>query len=302
MFRYLGLLILLVSCKAVHAGEGGLSCDDWPLGMTFVGLTASGWQTFAVTGEGREPQQLSLDAEARTPQYLSKTNSIIYINEGGQLMRASLAGNGVVMDMQTVLSPTEQASYAQPEFDAQKNVIFVVELKQGKSVDTDIIQINSDSHKRDPVIIQRSAQFEPFVSGEWVYYSNVHCVVGCGKIIQEIWRYHSASGIAEQITLLNSTSRQPTVDRQQEWLYFSSNAAGNYHIYRQSLSDTAPPVLEQLTEGPVTDLSPVIDRGRLYFIRHDARSASLQCLNKQNAGLKNMILDNNIINLRDLEI
>lgn len=300
MLRYLGLLIPLVLCHAVHAGERGLSCADWPLGMTFVGLTAAGWQTFAVTGEGRKPQQLSLDTEARTPQYLLKTNAIIYINEAGQLMRSSLADNGVIKDVQTVLSPTEQASYAQPEFDARKNLIYVVELKQGNSVDTDIIQINPDSHKREPIIIQRSAQFEPFVLGEWVYYSNVHCVVGCGKIIQEIWRYHSVSGIAEQITLLNATSREPTVDHQHEWLYFSSNAAGNYHIYRQSLAK--PPILERLTEGSVTDMSPVIDRGRLYFIRHDASGASLQCLKQEKPGLWSVILDDNITNLRDLEI
>lgn len=273
-------------------------CDQWPQGLVFVGLTDAGWQTYAVIKTGRKPKKIDLDAEARTPIYTSGRESMIYIDEAGQVNEFSLKPRKA----KTLLSPSNEAAYAQPEFDEKNNAVYVVKLKQGKSVDTDIIRVDLNTGKTKPLVIQRSAQFEPRLAQDWLYYSNVHCVVGCGKIIQEVWRYHTVSGIAEQVTLLNTISRQPTVDEQGQWLYFSSNAAGNYHIYRQTLADDKNQSLEKLTEGAVTDMSPAIDQNRLYFIRHDAQGVHLMCRDNANGEFYRMALPKGVKDIRDLEI
>ncbi len=294
-FAIMSFIICIIS-TSVHA-----VCQTWPKGMVFVGLTDAGWNTYVVTKSSSPPVKVNLNTEARTPVFSATQKSLIYIDEAGQLSRYSLATQKTVV----LLKPSAEASYAQPEFDEANNSVYVVELKQGKSVDTDIIKLvltlSKSKPKHGPVIIQRSAQFEPHHTNDWLYYSNVHCVVGCGKIIQEIWRYHITSGLAEQVTLLNSISRQPSTDQQHNWLYFSSNAAGHYHIYRQALNDKNTTTIEQLTQGTVTDMSPVMYQGQLFFIRQSAQQAQLMC--RDNSGqVHAMTLPTGIKDLRDLEI
>ena len=90
------------------------------------------------------------------------------------------------------------------------------------------------------------------------------------------------------------------MDTAKQWLYFSSNAAGNYHIYRQLLTaKQARP--EQLTRGAVTDISPAAVDNRLYFIRQQAQGAALMC--RSNKGELTMLpLPKGVKQLRDLEI
>jgi len=294
------LLLILYSLASPTLAKTQ-ACDQWPKGLVFVGLTDAGWQTYVVEKTGRKPKKIDLKTEARTPVYTLAHESLIYIDEAGQVNEFSLKQRKA----KVLFSPSNEASYAQPEFDEENNAVYVVKLKQGKSVDTDIIRFDLAGGTTKPVVVQRSAQFEPQLGQDWLYYSNVHCVVGCGKIIQEVWRYHTVSGIAEQLTLLNTISRQPTVDEQGEWLYFSSNAAGNYHIYRQSLvgnDSNKNRALEKLTQGPATDMSPVIHKNRLYFIRHDEQGAHLMCRNNSNDEFHNMTLPRGVKDIRDLEI
>jgi len=294
--RFPLLLILYALASSVLAKEP--ICSQWPQGLVFVGLADTGWQTYVVTKTGRKPKKIDLKTEARTPVYSSTNESMVYIDEAGQVIQFSLKQRRA----KVLLSPSDEASYAQPEVDESNDALYVVKFKQGKSVDTDIIRFDLATNNVKPVVIQRSAQFEPRLAQDWLYYSNVHCVVGCGKIIQEIWRYHTVSGIAEQVTLLNTISRQPTVDEQSEWLYFSSNAAGNYHIYRQSLSGDKNIPLEKLTQGAVTDMSPAIHKNQLYFIRHDTKGAHLMCRDNRNGEFHSMTLLRGVKDIRDLEI
>ncbi len=284
--------VLLVSPTRANQAD----CDQWPKGLAFVGLTDRGWQTYVVKKTGQQPKKLTINTEVRTPVLSSKNNILFYIDDAAQVSAFYLKGKKAKI----LLSPSKEASYAQPEIDEENNALYVVQLKQGKSVDTDILRLDLATQATTPLIIQRSAQFEPKLSAPWLYYSNVHCVLGCGKIIQEIWRYHTVSGNAEQITLLNTISRQPTVDEHNQWLYFSSNAAGNYHLYRQSLTQKNSPV-EQLTKGAVTDVSPAIVDERLYFIRQQAQNAALMCRTKSGE-LHSLSLPKGVTQLRDLEI
>jgi len=290
-----GLLTLPVRAEPVQADN--THCHHWPQGMVFVGLTEVGWESYGVTKTGQPPEKIALNTEARTPVMSSVSQSVFYLDAAGQVGRYSLKSRKT----QILLSPSAEAGYAQPEIDDKNNALYIVQLKQGKSVDTDILRLDLATHTTKPLVIQRSAQFEPKLAHPWLYYSSVHCVIGCGKIIQEIWRYHIVGGLAEQITLLNTISRQPTVDPRNKWLYFSSNAAGNYHIYRQSLTDDNRRSPQQLTEGAVTDMSPSLYQDRLYFIRQHSTGADLMCRNAQSEFYQ-MPLPQGIQAIRDLEI
>ena len=290
LHRLLSLLILLPAIAIAN------DCQKWPKGMVFVGLTDQGWQTYAVTKQGNPPKPLGIEKEVRTPVLSTENNAVFYIDDAAQLSEFSLKDKKVT----ALLSSSVESSYAQPEFDKKNNALYVVQLKQGKSVDTDILKLDLANNSTTPLIIQRSAQFEPKLSAPWLYYSNVHCVLGCGNIIQEIWRYHTISGIAEQVTLLNTISRQPTVDKDNQWVYFSGNAAGSYHIYRQSLMKSHMPP-ERLTEGAVSDMSPAVTNNKLYFIRQQAQKIALMC-RSSDGELHQLPLPKGITQLRDLEI
>ena len=295
----LSVLLYISLCMSVSSVlAGNTQCGSWPQGMVFVGLTDLGWETYVVTNEGGQPQKIDLNTEARTPLYSPANGFVIYLDSAGRVNQFLLDQG----ESKVLLPSSDQATYAQPEINEAHNTLYLVEFKQGKSVDTDIIQYDLDSGNIKPVVTQRSAQFEPWFVGDWLYYSNVHCVVGCGKIIQEVWRYHVISGIAEQVTLLNAISRQPFVDEGKSWLYFSSNVSGNYHIYRQSLLDNDGRLVERLTEGEVTDMSPSIHQGRLYFIRHNAKGVEMMCRDARDGELHAMTIPSGIKDIRDLEI
>lgn len=284
--------LLWAVATLVHA-----NCSQWPVGMTFVGLTEQGWRTYAVPHGSNEPRIIDLKAEARTPVMTSRQDAIAYLDEAGGVRIASLDGQR----RDAGLEPPREFAYAQPEWDRENGALYLVQLKEGQSVDTDIVRFEPESQSLTPVVTQRSAQFEPYLAGLWLYYSHVHCVLGCGQIIQEIWRYHTGSGVAEQITLNNAISRQPAVDDTGAWLYFSSNAAGHFHIYRQSLKTGATVTAEPLTEGAVTDLSPAPVDDRLYFVRQRSGGSTLMCRNEAGQ-LTALDTPMGVTNIRDLEV
>lgn len=283
--------VLLTASAATYA-----TCSQWPEGMTFVGLTDQGWQSYGVFDSATGPEPLDLNTEARTPVMSANQQAVVYLDEAGRVRQMSQRDRN-----ETLLTPSPDTGYAQPEWSQTDDLLYLVQLKEGKSVDTDILGLDPANGHLKPVITQRSAQFDPHSAGPWLYYGNVHCVLGCGQIIQEVWRYHTHSGVAEQITLLNAISRQPAVDDDHSWLYFSSNASGHYHIYRQSLDPENTSVAEPLTQGPVTDTSPAPVQDHLYFVRRQAQGSSLMCRDTSGQ-LHALNLPSGITDIRDLEI
>lgn len=272
--------------------QGAKSTETWPQGLSFVGLSAERWQLYVVQPSASEPQIVETFLEPRTPTYAVQTGKITYLGADGTL-REKLLENG---NERILLKPNAERTFTQPAYDATGKRLFVVTLKKGASVDTDILTL--DEEKPKAVVTQRSAQFEPyFHAPRTLYYSNVHCTIGCGKIIQEIWRKDLVSGEAEQITLLNAIARQPVISLEGRWLYFSSNKAGNFHIWRMSLETRR---YERLTYGRVTDISPALDQhGNLYFIRHTPTGTTImQRLTDGTLQTLPKIFEN----LRDLEI
>jgi len=71
-------------------------------------------------------------------------------------------------------------------------------------------------------------------------------------------------------------ARQPAISQEGQWLYLSSNKAGNFHVWRVSLETRR---YELLTEGKVSDINPALDQqGNLYFIRHTPTGTALMRL------------------------
>ena len=107
------------------------------------------------------------------------------------------------------------------------------------------------------------------------------------------------SGEAEQLTLLNSISKQPFILAKDEWLYFTSNKSGNYHIWRYNLKNKK---YEELTEGNVTDSNPVLDKKKnLYFIRRSPQAVQLMRRSPKGE-LTVMKLPEGVTDLRDLRM
>ena len=125
------------------------------------------------------------------------------------------------------------------------------------------------------------------------------CAVGVGEITWELWRRDEASERQEQLSLANAVSRQPvTADGQ--WLYFSSNRAGHYHIWRMRAEVGA--AAEQLTAGEVHDTDPApLKDGSVYFIRHTPDAANIM-LRRVDGSLDTVTLPAGVQDVRDLEI
>jgi hypothetical protein len=110
--------------------------------------------------------------EPRTPTYHLSTGKIAYISADGSL-REMMLDNAAD---RVLLSPDKQQSFTQPAYDAEGKRLFIVVLKEGASVDTDIAMVDGTQLK--PLVIHRSAQFEPyFHPPHTLYYSHVVCTI-----------------------------------------------------------------------------------------------------------------------------
>ena len=270
--------------------------DDWPTGLSFVGLKAGHWQLYIVAPDAKEPQPVATAQEPRTPTYNPHTGKVAYIGSDASLREITLA----TATEQIVLNAAAKQSYTQPAYDTDGKRLFVVALREGASVATDILVLDETCQQRKAVVTQPLAQFEPrFQAPNTLYYASVSCNTGCGRIIQEIWRMDLSSGEAEQLTLVNAIARQPVLATADQWLYFASNQAGNFHLWRLNLDSGQ---YEPLTSGRVTDSNPAFDRDqRLYFLRHTP--AGVQLLRRENNGtLQALTLPEPFDDLRDLEI
>lgn len=267
--------------------------QSYPDGLSFVGLSHDQWSIYAT--QSGQLKTLPSVSEPRTPSFHTKSQRYAYIASDASVHEVGLQGLS-----DTVVKKAEAGhAFTQPAYDEDGKRLFVVSLKEGASVDTDILV--RENGRWYIAVNQRSAQFEPFFhSPAKLYYANVHCTEDCGRIIQEIWRKDLVSGIAEQVTLTNAIARQPVVSKDGKDLYFSSNKAGYYHIWQLSLANQT---YRQLTDGAVTDESPALDGdGHLYFIRHsDNRPVTI--MQWQDGGEPiALALPAEITDLRDLEI
>jgi hypothetical protein len=262
--------------------------------MSFVGLEQGRWQLHIVAPEASEPRIVRTAEEPRTPTYHPGKGKVAYIGADGSLCEITLKD----ATERVLLPPDPERIFTQPAYDAEGNRLFVVVLRNRKSLETDIVVLENGREK--PVVTQRSAQFEPYLHAtDLLYYANVLCTDGCGRVIQEIWRKHLVSGQAEQLTLMNAIAQQPVVSADGTWLVFSSDKAGNFHLWRMELATGR---VERLTAGRVTDINPAIDaNGQVWFIRRSREGAGLMRLGADGTP-RPLPLPAAIEDVRDLEI
>lgn len=225
--------------------------------IAFVSLIDDSWQivtwrnnSFAIVKTQQEPRTFDHDFIHNQTVYIGSDKSVRLIKD----------------KQERILLTPDKHAYTQPVFSTNGENIYLVKLIDGNSINTDIICLNLQSKAIESIVSQRSTQLEPFIANKGsIYYSNVSCVDGCGKIIQEIWHKNITANDANQLTLLNVIAHQPTVNKQGSYLFFSSNKDGYYHIWRMSIKTGE---YKQLTSGAVTDSFPAVQSdGSVYFIR-----------------------------------
>ena len=287
-------MVLAVVLIGYHGARA--DAQDWPEGLSFVGLKDGVWQLYVVAKGALQPQLVPTVSEPRTPVLHLASGRVAFIAADGRLHEQSINGQ----NDKVVLAPGKKHAYTQPAYDPSGERLYVVEMKDGVSVDADIVVLDKSRAKPVPVVTQRLAQFEPVApTAQDLYYGNAVCTLGCGEIIQEIWHMNVITGMARQLTLVNSIARQPSMSKDGQWLYFSSNKAGNYHIWRLHLVNNQ---YEQLTNGRVTDISPALDAaGNVYFVRRSEQSVQLMRLDTKGA-LTVMPLPAGTEDLRDVEM
>jgi hypothetical protein len=233
--------------------------------IAFLALIGDDWK--AVVYHDGMFDTVATEFEPHTFDYDFHNKQLIYV-AADKSVRLLSAG------VEKILLEADKHGFTQPAFLPDGKSIVIVKLIDGSSTNTDLIQLNPQTKKISSLVSQHSTLLDPFpLDSSHLYYANVTCVEGCGKIIQEIWHKNLTAGQAKQLTLLNAITHQPTVDVKRKWLYFSSNQHGHYHIWRLSLTTAE---YERLTEGEVTDSHPRVSQsGSLYFIRTVKRAASL---------------------------
>jgi Tol biopolymer transport system component len=288
--------VLLAGCMLVLACGGGWTAD-LPAGLSFIGLKDRAWRLYVV-GPSGAVHEVATAQEPRAASVSLAAARAVYVSAEGDLRALSFTGG----DERVLLARSKEFAIAQPAFAPGGAEVYAVEMKEGASAETDIVLLRSTGAGAPRRIVsQPGAQFEPTPAraGRYLLYSSVSCVLGCGRILQEIWRKDLLGGEAIQLTLLNAIARQPVASPDGTAVYFSSDRAGNYHIWRMGW-DRGQPVA--LSSGAVTDSNPVVDRdGNVYFIRHVAAGVRFMRLDGSGHATE-LPLPGGVEDMRDLEI
>jgi len=264
-----------------------------PKDLLLVGLQQGEWRLFVGDGE-RGLTHVHTESEPRTPAYSVERNRIAYISDRGAIREIALVtGKDTIL-----LEPKPTQAYTQLSYRPGTDELYVVVLRQGSSVDTDLARIDPSKRAATTVSRQRSAQFEPTFTadGKHLIYSSVSCASECPKIIQELWSMDVVSATPQQLTMLNSISRQAVTDAKGR-IIFSSNRDGHYQLWRLDGGDAQP---QRLTSEPVVDESPAVSAsGEVFFIRRTATGTRLMRL-EDSGKVSSVQIDPAITDIRDL--
>lgn len=256
-----------------------------------MGFAGDRWEIY-VSDKDSKFTPIKTSVEPRNFSVNLETDSLAYVGVDDRLY---LTVDGEESEITTLVN---QHSYTQPAFSSDGQVVYWVEMKDGNSKDTDIISFDVRNKTVEPVVTQRSAQFEPHTYKGSLYYSSVSCVNSCGNIIQELWQKDTTSGRSIQLTLLNQIAKQPVFSPSNNSIYFSSNASGGYGIWRHDLQTSA---VSQITRDGI-DLYPTVsEQGDLYFVRRTPAGANLMCKSGDDAPAM-VPLPDKVLNLRELKV
>ncbi len=254
------ILIMLVSLLALCANPA----------MAFLAYDDEKWLVCITQTDG-SIKEITLNEEPHTFDYNFQTQQILYTGSYGKL---HLYHNGSERELQL---PYKTSAYTQPSFSCQKSFAYAVELIEGNSKSTRIVLIDLKDDTLKTAVLQNSSQFEPSeINAHTLVFSNLVCNQGCGKLMQEIWQKNIATGEADQLTLLNAFSNNPSIHFDDQWIFFSSNKNGNYHIWGKDLKSDRR--AKELTFGTATDTFPgAIGEGSfVYLHQHKSHHKIMQ--------------------------
>lgn len=256
-WHLLGLVVLALGSGAAWAQPAG---GGLVAGLSFVAQAADGlWRLYRVDERGAvqpvatqtEPRQACVTAPGTTPA------RAVYVGADAALRLVTLDGS------ERVLARTDaRRSYTQPCLSADGSEVVVVEMADGKSIDTEILRFSDSRREGEPVAPQAGAQHDPYLwNRRLLVYAHVGCSVGCQQLLVEIWLRDLVSGQARQLSLLNALSQNPVTDGRR--VVFSSNATGGFQLWEVGVDGSGQ---RQLTRDLAQATSPALCGGALYFV------------------------------------
>ena len=239
--------------------------------LSFIALDDDSWH-IVVCKDSEHCHTIQTQQEPRTYDYDFENGNVVYIGSDKNV-------HLIVDNNESILLKSGTNAYTEPSFIDEDQKIMLVELIDGNSKKTKFISIGIKDKKQRTLHSQYSTALEPYTNNRTdLYYANVSCVDGCEKIIQEIWHKDLIDKEANQLTLLNTLSHQPRADKDNHFVYFSSNKNGNYHIWSY---DTKTHKTKALTSGNVTDGFPSPYQEGILFIRRIKNDTTLMQLDKK---------------------
>lgn len=266
------------------------TCNNLPDDSIFVGLNQEQWQLYHMSDN--RLRLVETNTEPRYPAISSSGRFLAYIDQSGQVIQLDLKNK-----KSTILLNTNQNAYIQPEYSQDEKSLYLVELVNGISQNTNIVKYHLKDKKITRFIDQPGSQFQPRLINDWLYYINVACVNDCGRIIEELWRRHVISRSAEQVTHLNHMSRSPVI--YDDKLTFLSNRTGLYQIFTQTTKPLATHYDQLLDDEASYDFLNV-NNDYLYAIRRQKNQEALVCIHNNKVSL--IELPASIQRMRNLDI
>lgn len=259
------------------------------LNFAFIGLEDDIWK-IAVC-KNSECKNITTKLEPKTFDHDFNTSKTIYVAIDGSVR---IINNKI----EKIILNHNKHSYTNPIFYKKTNGIILVKLINKNSTNTKIISIDVAQNKINTLIFQHSTSLNPCVVGSDIFYANVSCVQGCGKIIQEIWHKNIKYDTSNQITMLNALSHQPTVSKNKKHIFFSSNKSGNFDIWKLDIKNN---VISRYTKSKYTDSYPNAHDGGVVFIR-DFENISKIFYSPQKDKLINIFYPNRYKKIRNLKV
>lgn len=245
---------------AVTVGARAAAPGNLPDHLSFIAIDAVGlWRLHRISGgipvpvtTQLEPRHACVAAAAPVAVYAAADESIRLID--------------LATGRETALARSDsRRAYTQPCLSHDGKERYAVEMRDGKSIETDIVRLlDAPAPDVAPRLIrQAGAQLEPFLHARrWLVYASVSCSEGCERPIIEIWVRDLLAGTARQLTLFNAVSLGPVTDGQR--VVFSSNVDGFYALWQVPVAGGTP---TRLTSGPHNDHQPALCGGALFFVR-----------------------------------
>ena len=257
-------------------------------GASFIGLTKAGWRLFLI--KDNKVEMLDDIEEPRQAVWSSKENKIAYVDLEGDLHERVISSG-----VDTVLvSYDDRHAYTQIRYFSGD--LWAVRLFERKSIVTQLVRWNASNREFEIANKIRGSSHDPMPVGDNLYYTFVSCAQGCGKVIQDVWEKHRISGEANQLTRLNSISRQP-VPYRNDSIVFSTKQNNFYNLWVYENG-----IAKALTKGSFTDSDPVVSKNNnLFFIRRENGKGSLMMWDEKKSLAEKVPSSVNIMDVRNLE-